>query len=70
MWKKKRIENGCVSFAFKYRLALSSQVAVLNWSIEVFSKKYRPRLANSFWILASQVIYFLQYLVNTHNQRE
>ena len=39
-------------------MAWSSQIAILNWSIEVFSKKDRPRLANSFRILASQVLYF------------
>ena len=52
------------------RLALRCQIAVLNQSIEVFSKKDRPILANSFWILASQDLYFLNYLVNTHNPRE
>ena len=39
-------------------LAWSSQIAILNWIIEVFSKKDRPRLANSFQILASRDLYF------------
>ena len=35
-----------------------AKIAILNWSFEVYSKKDRPRLANSFRILASQDLYF------------
>ena len=47
MWKKKWIENGCVSFAFKYIKALGFKVSVKKILWGELIDKYKDINANS-----------------------